>query len=126
MGPHLPSAPPQTPHLTVALADQLGGLTGVTGLQLTSGHDNGGNAQLLVGQGALRSGGTHDAPLSCLMRSMAYWELLSMCSMALLANCRLTVWAYMQVVLPGVVAHTPSGFVSTHAVHHVAVVPRLV
>lgn len=41
-------------YLAVTLADQLGGLTGIAGLQLTSGHDNGADAQLLVGQRALQ------------------------------------------------------------------------
>mmetsp|Transcript_11353 Transcript_11353/g.34115 ORF Transcript_11353/g.34115 Transcript_11353/m.34115 type:complete len:373 (-) Transcript_11353:479-1597(-) len=39
--------------LAVALAHQLGGLTGVAGLQLTSGHHNGVDTQLLVRQCAL-------------------------------------------------------------------------
>ena len=33
--------------LAVALADELGGLTGVAGLELTSGHDDGSDAELL-------------------------------------------------------------------------------
>jgi len=41
-------------HLTVTLTEELGGLASVSGLQLTSRHDNGGNAQLLVGQSALQ------------------------------------------------------------------------
>ncbi len=37
----------------VALADELGWLTGIAGLQLTSRHHNGADAQLLERQGAL-------------------------------------------------------------------------
>ena len=40
-------------HLAVALADELGGLAGVAGLQLTGGHDDGADVQLLEGQVAL-------------------------------------------------------------------------
>ena len=40
-------------HLAVALPDELGGLSGVSGLQLTGRHDDGGDVQLLVGQRAL-------------------------------------------------------------------------
>ena len=40
-------------YLAVTLADELGWLSGVSGLELTSGHDNGGDAQLLKGQVAL-------------------------------------------------------------------------
>lgn len=36
--------------LAVTLADQLGGLTGVAGLELTGRHDDGGDAELLEGQ----------------------------------------------------------------------------
>ena len=39
--------------LAVALADELGWLSGIARLELTSGHDDGGNAQLLVGKGDL-------------------------------------------------------------------------
>lgn len=39
--------------LTVALSDQLGWLTGIARLELTSRHDDGPNAQLLVSQVAL-------------------------------------------------------------------------
>ncbi len=39
--------------LTVTLTDELGGLTSISGLELTSGHDDGVDAQLLVGQSAL-------------------------------------------------------------------------
>lgn len=40
-------------HLTVALAHELGGLTGVARLELTGRHDDGGDVQLLEGQVAL-------------------------------------------------------------------------
>jgi hypothetical protein len=43
----------QGAHLAIALPDQLGGLSCVSGLQLTGGHDDGANLQLLVGQCAL-------------------------------------------------------------------------
>ncbi len=43
----------QVADLTVTLPDELGRLSGVSGLQLTGRHDDGADVQLLVGQGAL-------------------------------------------------------------------------